>query len=228
MDNIVLTTKSFAKVRVMVVGDFMLDKSFFGEVTRVSPESTVPVFLEQYKTFTPGGAGNSTVNIAALGAHVLTVGTLGNDEHAENFMESITSLVGKLPGGIDTSGLELSDNAQTTTKIRFFATNRNNMPTGLRHDKETPGLHVDDKNKIVNTIIANKNYYDVVLLSDYSKGIAKKGVVFAIKNLGIPLIVDPRTAAYLSYADARLIKPNDHEARAMLSKLDPRYDPSDT
>lgn len=183
----------FSDIKVLLVGDFMIDHYIMGTSNRMSPEAKVPVVIPKEEYSIPGGAGNVAMNLSTMGARVTCLGFIGDDIWGEK----LTSILKNQ--GINTSHLEMIDNYNTTLKQRIYS---NGMQVA-RLDKEK----IIDWNPNVTKEI-NYNDFDVIILSDYNKGILN---AFKIPDTSIPLIVDPKKDDFVYYAGSNIITPNLNE-----------------
>jgi D-beta-D-heptose 7-phosphate kinase / D-beta-D-heptose 1-phosphate adenosyltransferase len=192
----------WASKRLLVVGDMMLDKYVFGEVGRISPEAPVPVVLATHHSEQPGGAGNVAMNLARLGAQAHVIGFTGGDEDER--------LLGTR---LNTAGIAFSfifsDGFPTITKQRIVG-GRQQM---LRIDSERLGARPQgDYDRLISAALAHLPGCDAVVLSDYAKGVLTpdvcKAVIQAARGLGIPVLVDPKSADFTRYSGATTICPN--------------------
>lgn len=192
----------FRNTKVTVIGDIMLDRFLYGTVERISPEAPVPIFRLDYEEIMLGGAGNVAANLASLGCKPTFLGFVGLDSNGK----LVTSLLKKAGSH---SHLYQLKNHPTIIKTRFIA-NHNHL---LRADAEkllpfVPEL-LPKFSKLVKQAI---KMTDIVLLSDYNKGIFNQETTQMIINLcnkfNIPVIVDPKGNDYSKYRGATLIKPN--------------------
>jgi rfaE bifunctional protein kinase chain/domain len=195
---------NFENARILVVGDVMLDRYWFGDVARISPEAPVPVLKVTRVEERPGGAANVARNIAALGARATLLSVVGADEAGDS-LEKL--LVGQ--GGVDVL-LQRDDTISTTVKLRAVA----RQQQLLRIDFETPPSH-----EVLNAKLADFRARlpdaDVVVLSDYGKGglahIAE--MIRLARAAGKPVLVDPKGDDYARYRGASLLTPNRSEFR---------------
>jgi rfaE bifunctional protein kinase chain/domain len=199
--------EQFSNVTVLVVGDIMLDRYWWGSVKRISPEAPVPVVDLQKSSFAAGGAANVAVNIAGLGAKPILVGAVGADHDAE----LLSSLLKEQ--GVSADKVLRSATRPTTVKTRIIAHNQQ----VVRVDQETTGdLSPLDEDAIWETINQNLAGADVVLLSDYAKGVLSerltKRLISAANEHGKLVLVDPKGKDYSRYAGATLLTPNRREA----------------
>ena len=195
-----------AKSRVLVVGDVMLDRYWFGEVHRISPEAPVPVVKVERSDERLGGAANVARNAAALGAHTTLLSVVGDDEAGQIIKRLLEA------SGIRTS-LHVDTAFKTTVKLRVIG----RQQQLLRIDfEETPSHEVlTGKLEEFKRLLAEA---DVVILSDYGKGglthIAS--MIEAAHAAGKKILVDPKGEDYARYAGATLLTPNRGELKQVV------------
>lgn len=189
--------------RVLVVGDVMLDRYWFGDVNRISPEAPVPVVKVDRSEERPGGAANVARNIAALGGKVSLLSVAGDDEPASTLQRLL------LEEGVDTSLLRDRDFV-TTVKLRVIG----RQQQLLRIDFETQPSHEILAAKLAD-FEARLPKHDVVILSDYGKGgLAHiQQMIQTARAAGKPVLVDPKGSDWQRYHGASLITPNRSEFR---------------
>ena len=192
-------------VTVAVVGDLMLDRYVYGEVSRISPEAPVPVLRGTHETAMPGAAGNVVRNLAALGCRVQVAGRLGTDEAGGE----VARMLGALPEV--SLYLDWREDGLTTTKTRFVAGGQQL----LRLDDE----EVDDLDFGTSGMLELAlSGADVILVSDYAKGYVTDTVMTAVRATaaasGAPVIVDPKGTDLARYGAIDLLKPNAAELSA--------------
>lgn len=196
---------SFSHLRVLVIGDVMVDNYMWGKVNRISPEAPVPIVSVEKKESRLGGAANVALNIQALGAIPVLCSTVGNDINGNLFLKLLED------NNLSTSGIVLSKKRITTIKTRVIAHNQQLV----RVDEETDS-NLDDKDgdllfKKVESII-QKQKIDVLVFEDYDKGTITPeliGEVIALaKRKNIPVAVDPKKKNFNNYKGATLFKPN--------------------
>ena len=207
----------FSSVRVLVVGDVMLDRFQYGKVDRISPEAPVPVFRPVRGEDIPGGAGNTAANLTALGCRAVLLSRTGTDKNAS----CLTRLLGRRK--VETH-IVRQQHAMTTVKTRFVAGNKQI----LRIDEEDAvGLDPRLTECVVKCFKQNLPTCDIVVLSDYGKGVLSSDLtprlIAACRRAGKPVIVDPKGVGYKKYAGASLIKPNLKEFSEVTGR---RFDPS--
>ncbi|MGA2105707.1 MAG: PfkB family carbohydrate kinase [Methanoregula sp.] len=184
----------FSETTVLVIGDLMLDRFIYGTVSRLSPEAPVPLVEETHETYRLGGAANAVSNIHMLGGHVLVSGIVGNDW----FGRQLTGLLKQ--DGIDTAGVLECNERPTTIKSRVIAGKQHL----LRLDREirTP-ISTDFENKILASVHAIIGSVDVILVSDYNKGVVTRslleGLIACAKKSDIPVIVYPKIGPSCDY-----------------------------
>jgi len=196
--------------KVIVCGDFMLDLYLWGDANRVSPESPVPVVSIYSETESLGGAGNVVANLAGLNTNVIPVGILGDDQagiRVKNMLESL---------GCPTEGIVISDTIPTTEKTRVIA--RDQQVVRIDHE-DVGDISPELTDKLSGIIDSKLNETDVLVLSDYGKGICTENftkfvITTAVKN-DVRVIVDPKETDYYKYAGAYCITPNIDEAEAV-------------
>ncbi len=196
----------FADARVLVVGDVMLDRYWFGDVHRISPEAPVPVLKVEQVEERPGGAANVARNVSVLGAHATLLSVIGDDE-AGACLEKLLNAHGNL------SALLHRDNTVATIiKLRAIARHQQL----LRIDFETSPSH-EVLYAALEDFRAQLPLADVVILSDYGKGglahIAE--MIRLARSAGKPVLVDPKGDDYARYRGATLLTPNRSEFRAV-------------
>jgi D-beta-D-heptose 7-phosphate kinase/D-beta-D-heptose 1-phosphate adenosyltransferase len=203
---------------VLCVGDLMLDEFVYGEVSRISPEAPAPVIAVQRSETNIGGAGNVARNIASLGARCIFVGLIGEDEAGAKLKTQLSQ-----ESRIE-SVLVSDPSRPTTRKVRFVSEHFSTHM--LRADWELAApASADIEQKLIDAILPHLPRADVVLLSDYAKGVLTarviRNVIDAARKLGKRVIVDPKSANFAIYRGATLLTPNRKEfAEATRSRAD--------
>jgi D-beta-D-heptose 7-phosphate kinase/D-beta-D-heptose 1-phosphate adenosyltransferase len=190
-------------MNILVIGDFMIDHYLWGKSDRVSPEAPVPVVEVVKEEDRLGGAGNVVNNLISLGANVIVSTVLGDEN------ERMFKLLKEK--NIDTSGIFVDENRKTIIKSRVISSHQQ----VIRYDKETKNdISKAQEEKIINFVRENIQNIDVVLLSDYAKGVLTENLTQSIINLANKnnkkLIIDPKNNFY-KYQNAYMIKPNKKE-----------------
>src|ERR1700682_3038052 len=203
---------------VLCVGDLMLDEFVYGEVSRISPEAPAPVIAVQRSETNIGGAGNVARNIASLGARCIFVGLIGEDDAG-------AKLKAQLAQESKIESVLVGDPARPTTrKVRFVSEHFSTHM--LRADWElAQPASADIEQKLIDAILPLLPRADIVLLSDYAKGVLTarviRNVIDAARKLGKRVIVDPKSANFAIYRGATLLTPNRKEfAEATRSRAD--------
>jgi D-glycero-beta-D-manno-heptose-7-phosphate kinase len=194
--------------RVLVVGDVMLDRYWFGEVSRISPEAPVPIVHVQKTEERPGGAANVARNIASLGGAATLLSVVGDDEPGRILADLLVKE--KV-----TTHFHKDATLPTTVKLRVIGRQQQLM----RIDFETPPSRevLEDKLGDFESMVAA---HDVVILSDYGKGglthVTK--MIDAARRYGKPILIDPKGDDYSKYRGATLLTPNRGEFREVMGK----------
>ena len=199
----------FAECCVLVLGDIMLDRYVLGDVRRISPEAPIPVLRAASRRAVLGGAANVAQNVAALGARVMLVGVVGMDDAANE----IGRLLAAGPGIV--SCLVPTPSRPTTVKTRFM-TGGHQL---LRLDEEEIGpIEAGIAAQVLAEFEAALPRADVVVLSDYAKGVLTDavlaGAVARARAAGRPVIADPKRADFTAYRGVDVLTPNEAEASA--------------
>jgi D-beta-D-heptose 7-phosphate kinase/D-beta-D-heptose 1-phosphate adenosyltransferase len=205
--------QSLPASKVVLVGDMMLDKYFYGNAERVSPEAPVLVLHYQSEELRLGGAANVASMLATLGAKVRPIGLVGNDAAAED----VRKLMQKV--GIDASLLVVAEDRPTTSKLRLVgAAQHRHAQQLMRLDFENAG-HVSEA--IASKLLAQAEQAiagcEIVCIEDYNKGAVGarvcQGVIAAAKRRNVQVLVDPASIAdYSKYSGATALKLNRSEA----------------
>lgn len=196
---------NFPKKTILVLGDLMLDKYIWGEVSRISPEAPVPVVEVRKDTRCLGGAGNVSHNLESLGATPLQVGVVGKDEEGE-------WIKNRLP---ENKGIFIDEKRPTTIKTRIIAHHQQVVRVDLERKSPIPAT----MEKHIFRFIQEEKF-DGILLSDYNKGtltkaLMKKVLPYAVKKR-ISVFVDPKVENFFLYSPVTLIAPNHHEAERIV------------
>ncbi len=194
--------------RILIVGDVMLDRYWFGEVSRISPEAPVPVVKVERSEERPGGAANVARNAAALGARVTLLSVVGTDEAGRNLARLMQD------SGIECS-LHEDDKLSTTVKLRVIS----RQQQLLRIDFENAPTHEVLQSKLAD-FSSRLAACDVVILSDYGKGGLEHitEMIALARAAGKPVLVDPKGEDYARYTGATLLTPNRSELRQVVGR----------
>ncbi|MBK6636866.1 MAG: D-glycero-beta-D-manno-heptose-7-phosphate kinase [Rhodocyclaceae bacterium] len=197
-----------SRARVLVVGDVMLDRYWFGDVARISPEAPVPVVKVERSEERPGGAANVARNCADLGASVGLLSVVGTDEAGGTLKRLMAA------SAVDTSFHE-DPGLNTTVKLRVIG----RQQQLLRIDFENSPDHEVLESKLAE-FVERVNHCDVVILSDYGKGgLAHiREMIRLAREAGKAVLVDPKGDDYARYSGASLLTPNRSELREVVGK----------
>jgi len=201
------TLNDFRDQRVLVVGDVMLDRYYWGTVTRVSPEAPVPIVAKQRTSSSPGGAANVAVTVAALGGHPVLVSVGGESPEGRELHSALEER------GVESTDVILSPRRRTTVKTRIIA----HSQQLLRIDEEDTGpIDSDLSAELLARIEAQLSSVTAVILSDYAKGVLTprflSEIICRARGVGVPVLVDPKGSDFSRYNGASLLTPNRAEA----------------
>lgn len=193
--------------RVALIGDLMLDCYISGEVRRISPEAPVPVLQVSAQRSVAGGTANVAANLAALGLQVGVVGVVGNDEARQELITVMAT-----GGAIDCSSIVTVAGRRTTKKLRIIGEHQQIV----RVDQEDAApLAAEHEAAIIAAARAAIEECDVVVVSDYGKGVCSDAVLAAVMahaaEKGRPVLVDPKRTDFSAYRGAAVITPNRKE-----------------
>lgn len=196
--------------QVAIIGDVMLDRYFWGNVSRVSPEAPVPVIDITDETYHLGGAANVAKNLNSLGVEPLLCGMVGNDNSGRKFI----NLAEK--AGIECTGLYLDDSRPTTVKTRIIGNNQHIA----RVDREVRD-HISEKGRdhIISTLKKRRDLAGIII-EDYNKGTICKKIIDDViqfsNETSIPVFVDPKKEYFFEFKGVEVFKPNRKEASQAL------------
>lgn len=197
----------FSGVKVLVVGDLMLDRYWWGDVTRISPEAPVPIVRLRNDTYAAGGAANVAANIAGLGATVFLAGAIGADAEGAKFRQILDEL------HISTEHIAVLSDRPTTVKTRVIAHSQQIVRVD---QEETSDLSEKDENMVWEMIAGVMEEVDLVIVSDYAKGLLTPSLLARLitetRGLSKSVLVDPKGKDYTKYKGATLLTPNRREA----------------
>jgi rfaE bifunctional protein kinase chain/domain len=198
----------FSKARLLVVGDVMLDRYWFGDTGRISPEAPVPVVQVAKIDERLGGAANVARNASALGAKTTILGVIGQDEAGKRVEQLLQE------SGVQ-SQLQADSKVPTTVKLRVIARQQQLIRLDF---EETPSQNsLDEKLKRFESLLPQ---VDVVILSDYGKGALEQvSAMIALAKANKKLVlVDPKGDAYSKYKGATVLTPNRSELRQVIGQ----------
>jgi len=202
--------KGFSRVKLLVVGDIMMDRSVSGKVSRISPEAPVPVVIVEKEEFNLGGAANVAHNIRSLGGVVSLCGILGKDENGRKLYKKIAEKE------IQTHGIFFEPGRQTTVKTRIIAHHPHHQQL-VRVDRETTDHpKVSTSKVLLGFLTEGINDFDGIVISDYGKGLLTRNLIQTIikraKKSKKFVMVDPKVKNFFFYKGATVITPNTQEA----------------
>lgn len=205
-------TNDISRCKILVIGDAMLDKYYFGEVTRISPEAPVPINHVTKIKETLGGAANVAHNLSLLGCQTFLAAQIGVEVHGETLTEKLISR------GIDISGV-IRTAQPTTTKIRVIGGNQQMLRLDFENVTDLDGAAADE---LLENIFSRMKSVDAVIISDYGKGVCTERICGEIigesRRLNKIAVVDPKGADWRKYGGANFITPNLKELNAVLPK----------
>lgn len=203
---IMLEPERLGKCRILVAGDAMLDRYWFGTVERISPEAPVPIVRVEEVEERAGGAANVAMNVASMGASCTLCSVVGDDEAGK-------SLQSLLDGTSITSHFAVDAGGKTVTKLRMISQHQQLMRADFESAPSDEALerYMD---KYVSALAAA----DVVVMSDYGKGGLDhvEKMIKAANDYGKPVLVDPKGTNFKRYTNATIITPNIHEFEAVV------------
>jgi rfaE bifunctional protein kinase chain/domain len=206
--------EAFNQLKVLIIGDVMVDSYLWGKVDRISPEAPVPIVHVQKREKRLGGASNVAVNIQAMGATPVLCSVIGNDADGQDLL----SLLQK--NNLSAEGIIQSKSRTTTTKHRIISGSQHL----LRIDSEVDfPINSEERVQLIHTIKDLALNCQVIIFEDYDKGVITKRLIEEVVTFArqhqIPTVVDPKKRNFLSYTGVTLFKPNLKELREGL-KLD--------
>ena len=197
--------RRFNSLRLLVVGDLMIDEYVWGGVSRISPEAPIPIVEVTREESRPGGAANVGLNLLAMGAKVMFAGVVGDDSNGRRLAEQIRTLGG------DTSAVITDSTRPTTIKSRVIA----HQQQIVRIDREKTGIVGGDvEQRLLASIESLLPSIDGIIFSDYAKGVLSKTLVSRIvaKSPDKVIAVDPKPQNVAVFANTTIITPNKREA----------------
>jgi D-beta-D-heptose 7-phosphate kinase/D-beta-D-heptose 1-phosphate adenosyltransferase len=197
----------FASARVLVLGDIMLDRYFWGDAERISPEAPVPVVKVTRRGARLGGAANVAANLRAVGAQVALAGTVGEDPAGEEIRGLLESR------GIDTGRVVVSPACLTTEKVRIIA----HSQQVVRADFErAPTAAYGEVERVLSHVAEQSDDFSALVISDYGKGVVNTSylgrVIATWRGRGKAVLVDPHIGHFPWYRGASIVTPNTKEA----------------
>lgn len=199
------------EVRVLVVGDLMLDVYLRGTASRISPEAPVPVVRVTEEWRALGGAANVANNVVALGASCELVGCIGADRSGEHLRDELDQR------GIGRRGLIVAKDRPTTVKTRVMARHHQVARYDYEREDDVEAAEAAAFIEIINELARESH---AIVLEDYNKGVLAPAVIAGTlavaRQLGLPVVVDPKSRNFFAYGGATVFKPNLPELTAAL------------
>ena len=192
----------FHDIRVLVVGDLMLDRYIVGDVDRISPEAPVPVLRHAHRYQRPGGAANVAMNLAGLGCQALLAGLWGADAEQRELSAALEA------ASIDTAGV-VSSSLPTISKTRIVGRTQQLLRLDIESREAPSGADIEHLRDRVLGLVEKVH---AVILSDYAKGALTyelcASTIRAARRCEIPILVDPKTSDLSKYSGATMVCPN--------------------
>ncbi len=194
------------KPKILVIGDLMIDHYLWGSCERISPEAPVQIVNVTKETNVLGGAGNVVNNLLAFGAEVMVMSVVGNDSISSQLIQMLETIKVK-------HYLICDESRKTTKKSRIIASQQQ----VVRYDQESKeNISQECETTLALKLLEEIQNYDIVLLSDYGKGVLTQPliskIIFAANGKGIKVLIDPKGDDYHKYTGAFLLTPNKKEA----------------
>ncbi len=219
MQSVSELINGFSRLKVLIIGDLMIDSYTWGRVSRISPEAPVPVVNVIRRESRLGGAGNVVLNIASLGATAVICSVIGDDAPGRELQKII------LDANLSTDGLIVEPSRMTTVKERIIAGSQQ----VVRVDSETENpISLSSQQALLAHIKDSMSDVDVIIFEDYDKGVLSaeliQSVISMAKENNIPTVVDPKRKNFFAFQGATLFKPNLHELRDGLGLMPTDFD----
>lgn len=204
--------QNFQNLKVMIIGDVMIDAYIWGGVDRISPEAPVPVVRITRRDYRLGGAANVALNVQALGAEPYLCAVIGDDEPGERLQQRLSEW------NMSPEGIHISDRRPTTIKTRVLSGHQH----VIRVDEETDELlHQEEEAAVIEKITALLPQMDVIIYEDYDKGVISRSLIDKVNEMArqhdIPVAVDPKKRNFFEYRGVKLFKPNLKELKEGLN-----------
>ncbi len=198
-------------VRVLVAGDLMLDRYWYGPVSRISPEAPVPVVAVEHMEERAGGAGNVALNIAAVGGIPMLLGRVGADREAEVLLSSLQA------AGVDCTNVQENASWSTIVKLRVVSRRQQLIRLDFEAPPSAMSLAAEASHGIAPEIKALLDNVSAVVISDYCKGGLPDPapLIRSAREAGVPVLVDPKGGNFDRYRGASLLTPNLREFEAV-------------
>lgn len=197
----------FTETSILVIGDLILDKYIWGDVSRISPEAPVPVVEVTQETEMLGGAANVIHNIISLGGHAIPCGVVGDDQTGRKIIDKLEAM------GSNADGVFLEPGRPTSVKTRIIA----HQQQVVRFDRESlKEIRRETIGNFLSFIGQQLDKIDAIIVADYGKGVISaemmKGLGDLVRDSSVLVAVDPKTDNFKYYQGIDVITPNHHEA----------------
>ena len=205
-------SNAFKGKKILIIGDLMLDRYYFGQSNRMSPEAPVPVVDVEEIRDNPGGASNVALNLSSLGALPILCGVVGEDSNGEKLLSSLNK------HKISADTLIYDKSRPTTVKSRIISKDHQILRMDFEH---TNDISSEISSKVVDCITDSISDIDGVILQDSNKGLLNnqniEKIISIAGNNQIPVYVDPKHKNFSSYRNVKLFKPNQSEFYSYMS-----------
>lgn len=197
--------KGFKNKQILVLGDLMIDKYIWGDVSRISPEAPIPVVVAKNNTSRLGGAGNVGHNLQSLGAFPILTGIVGKDKEGDWIRKTVA----------DNRGIFVSKTRPTTVKMRVIAHHQHVVRVDMEEKKPLSPQLTDKVYRFI-----QREKFDALIISDYNKGLVTDSLLQKVLSFAqqekIPVCVDPKVEHFFSFSPVSLITPNHLEAERIV------------
>ena len=197
--------EEIAKIRILVIGDLMLDHYIWGDALRLSPEAPVPIVKVHHDTYTVGGAANVAANLRALGVRTEVVGIIGADTYGQLLQDNLRER------GVAYENVVCSERAATIIKTRVMCRNQQLCRVDREDASSAYALSEEELARLRDKVAGA----DAVILSDYAKGVVTSAMIRQVQAMARPgqvVALDPKPRADLSFSRVSLLTPNKAEA----------------
>lgn len=197
--------ESFNDLRVLIIGDVMIDAYMWGNVNRISPEAPVPIVAVTKKENRLGGAANVALNVQALGATPILCSVIGVDSDGQTFLDLLKQQK------LSPKGILKSRNRITTVKTRILSHNHQILRVDEEVENDITAAETSQLLILISHLVKSEKI-DVIIFEDYDKGLITQSLIQEVvklaKNRGIPTVVDPKKKNFNNYKGVTLFKPN--------------------
>ncbi|HET6242997.1 MAG: D-glycero-beta-D-manno-heptose-7-phosphate kinase [Bacteroidetes bacterium] len=208
--------QEFNNLKVLIIGDVMIDAYLWGDVNRISPEAPVPIVVVNKRENRLGGAANVALNIQAMGAKPILCSIIGEDEKSKLFLELLEKQ------NITSKGILKNSERVTTVKTRIIGNNHQMLRVDSENENENSPAATAALFELIKSLL-NEEKIDVIIFEDYDKGVITADLIKQIVSLalekGIPVAADPKKRNFMAYHGVTLLKPNIKELKEGL-KID--------